>query len=817
MHNLIQDLRFGTRLLLKNLPSTAVALLSLSLGIAATTAIFSVVYGVLIDPFPYKDTRHMWVVRIMNAKGRGGRGVNTISEYEEMAKLPVVEDALATGFGDVAVDAGAGPESIRGVRMSGNAFSFLGVKPLLGRTVSPQDIHPGGEPEHVVVLSYVQWRHLFGGDRNVLGKTLRIHDEPYTIIGVMPPRFTWFGRDSLWLPLDLDRNSKNVPWSDRQWVTVRLRLRPGVSQQTATQSLHRLFLNLAREFPKDFPKDGFRTELVPYMDTTVASGQLRTSLYILLSAVGLLLLIGCANVANLLLARATARQKEIAVRLSLGARRGRLIRQLLTESVMLALAGGALGVVLAFALLKSIVSLIPDFYIPNEAVISVNAPVLAFSTILSMCIGILFGLAPALHASKPDLNETLKDAGKGVPAGARGGGTRKTLVVLEIALSVMLLVGAGLTMRTFLALQSVSLGYDPNNLLYMDIAMDPKRYPEPEQRKNVVAEIISKLEALPGVDGVSAGNGGMPYGGPLSGFMIPGNTATPDRRIHVAFASDGYLKAMHIPLVRGRMFGEQEVARGDRVAIINQTAAAELWPNEDPVGRQISLDLLKNPPPFLAAPPSDGAVTIVGVIGDVRNEGLREAVKPGLVLPYTISAPPFRSIALRATDPQRLIHSIRQAVWSVDNDLPVTRFITAEESLAFETVAPRFTMLLFAVFAGIGLTLAAIGVYSVLSYTVSQRTHELGIRMALGAERGAVISLVVRSGMGLVAIGLAAGLTASFVMTRFIRAQLYGVTARDPVAYVGVAIVLIAISALACYVPARRASELDPAAALRHE
>jgi putative ABC transport system permease protein len=373
-------------------------------------------------------------------------------------------------------------------------------------------------------------------------------------------------------------------------------------------------------------------------------------------------------------------------------------------------------------------------------------------------------------------------------------------------------------MRSFLALESVPLGYDPNNLMLLDIVLSPKRYPKPEQRNNLFTQLVPKLQALPGVLAVSAGNGGYPWGGPLSAFTVPGKNATPDKRVHVAFVSDGYLKAMRVPLVRGRMISEQEVMRADHVGVINQTGAADLWPNENPVGKQIALDLLKNPPPFLAAARSDAPVTIVGVIGDVKNEGLRETIKPGILLPYTLTATPARTIAVRSdTDPRRLTNAIRDAVRSLDNDLPVARFITAGESLDFETVGPRFTMMLFAVFAVIGLTLAAIGIYSVLSYTVSQRTNELGIRMALGAERRDVLSLVLRSGLGLVLVGLAVGLLASLFMTRLIQAQLFGITGRDPVAYIFVSVLLAIIGAIACYVPARRASELDPAVALRNE
>ena len=751
MNSLIQDLRYALRTMRRNPGAIVVAIVSLGLGIGATTAIYSVVYGALINPFPYKDVRNMFVPRLENATGKGGRGAFTMREFLAIQKLPAVADSLGVGWEDAVLGTDSAPETVRVVQMSGSAFSFLGVPPLLGRTVGPQDLGSTGQAARVIVLSYARWMKMYAADPRVVGQTIRLNNEPYTVIGVMPPRFTWFGRESIWAPLEVDPRSK-------QMIQIRLRLKAGVSRQDCTAQLQSLLTQLASESPKDYPKAGFRAILTPFLEQTVASWQLAKMLYILLGAVSFLLLIACANVANLLLARATARQKEIAVRASLGADRLRLVRQLLTESVLLATCGGALGVLLAYAALKSIVALIPDVFIPNEAVISVNGAVLLFSIAVSAATGILFGLAPAIQATRPDLNDALKDAAKGSSTSGSTGRTRNALVVAEVALSAMLLMGAGLTMRTFLALESVPLGYEPQGLLTVDFSAPQKRFTNPERLNVVFGQILERVRALPGVRSATAGNGGFPWAGPESAYSIPGKPEEPERRVRLAFVADGYLDVMRVRLLRGRTLTAEDAGRAERVAIINETAARQLWGTDDAVGKQITLELLKTPPPVLRLASGSPTVTIVGVIGDVRNNGLQEPPNPALMLPYSLVAPPWRTLALRTDgDPRLQVNAVRTAVASIEKELAVASTATGEDRMDSQTMGPRFTMVLFIVFAVVGLVLAALGIYSVLAYTVSRRINEIGIRMALGAQSREVIALIMASGLKLTLLGMQPG------------------------------------------------------------
>lgn len=811
MNNLLQDLRYAVRTTRRSPGAIVVAILSLGLGIGATTAIFSLVHGALIDPFPYKDVHGMWVAHLDNVNGKGGRYMFSRREYLAFQRLPAVAETVALGFHEAVLGTETAPETVRVVGMSGNSFSFLGVRPLLGRTVGPQDIGPGGRPEHVAVLSYARWMKMFGGDPRAVGETIRLDDEPYTIIGVMPPRFTWFGRDSIWAPLDMNIAAKDM-------AMIRLRLKPGVSALAAGVQMQGLFEQLARESPKDYPKAGFRAVLTNFMDQTVASWELKEMLYILLGAVSFLLLIGCANVANLLLARATAREKEIAVRASLGAGRWRLAQQMLTESLLLAAVSGALGVLLAFVALKSIVALIPDFYIPNEAVISVNRWVLLASILVSASTGILFGLAPALHATRPDLNDALKDAAKGSSSGGRSGRTRSALVVAEVALSAMLLVGACLTMRTFLALTSVPLGYEPRELLLLIMTTPARRFANAQQMNVAFSDVLDRVRALPGVRAATAGNGGFPWNGLESAYSVPGKADEPDRRVRVSFIGDHYLETMRVSLLRGRPISAADMTRTDLVAVLNETAARQIWGDGDPVGRQMVLDFLKTPPPVLRMAVSSPAVTVVGVLADIRNAGLQQPTQPAVFLPYSVVAPGGRTIAVRTDgDPLRYANAVKSTIASVEKGMAVSRTTTGQADLEGAVMGPRFTMVLFAVFAGVGLVLAALGIYSVLSYAVTRRTHEIGIRVALGARRGAVIVLVMRSGLRLTAVGIAIGLLASAFLSRFLEGQLFGVKRVDAVSFGAVAAVLVLVAAVACYIPSLRATRLDPAVCLRHE
>lgn len=805
-----QDVRYAVRSFRRSLAFTLVALLSLTLGIGATSAIFSVVYGVLIAPYPYAKPGEIWAPQIRAVDGRGGRG-HFLTELRPLSELPAFSDVMATSIETVLLTGDFAPESFGGVLLSGNAFNFLGVPPVVGRTIQPSDIRPDGEAEPVVVLSHRLWVRLFDGDRSAVGRTLRLNNRPHTIVGVMPPRFGWYGSESFWLPLSPTR--RDVPW-----INPIMRLAPGMSKEVAEPQLHAFHQRLASEQPSTFPSQGFTTTLRNYLDVTVASGEMRTSLRLLLGAVAFLLLIACANVANLQLARGSARAREMAVRMSIGAGRRRLVRQLLTESVLLSLVGGVAGVLFAFGATSAIVGLMPEFYVPNESRVTINTPVLLFSFVVSVFTGIVFGLVPAVQTSKPDLTDALK-ASRATGAGAQGGRTRNLLVVVEVALSVVLLVSAALTVRTFLVLQNTDVGIQAERVLMVGVPLPPVKYATLDQRNNFAKELLERVSSLPGVEAATLGNGGAPFGGPQSAFTIVGQPAAEQRRIMVNLVGPDHFRTFGIALRGGRMFDASEVLRGDRIAVINE-AALKFWPaGENPIGARLRLGVLERPPSSaLADSQGTPEVTIVGIVANTRNAGFRDDPAPVVVMPYSVVAPLQRTLAVRTVgDPHLLLNAVRAQVRAIDVDQPLGRPITLGEVLGQQVIQPRFTMSLFSAFAALGLALAAAGIYSVLSFHVTRRTHELGVRMALGAPRRHVLGLMLTMGGRLVLAGLAVGVPVSLVSTRLLRSQLFGVEPADPIAYAAVAVLLVLVSLVACYIPARRAADVDPMIALRQE
>jgi putative ABC transport system permease protein len=809
-----QDFRYAFRVLRKSPGLTAVSLLSLALGIGATTSIFSVVYGVLISPYPYSRPDEIWAPSIRNAKNPNqGRGTYRADEVRRMRELSAFSMVMATAPENRALKIDGAIENFTTIQLTANALQFLAVDPILGRTILPSDVGSNGQAEPVIVLSYKAWRRFFEGRNDAIGKPLILNDVSHTVIGVMPPRFGWWTSDGGWVPMALD------PHSDRQMFPI-VRLTPGVSNRAAREQLHALHLQLAEATPANFPKEGFVTNLRNYMDMTVASGEMQSSLRLLLGAVGFLLLIACANVANLQLARATARAREIALRMSVGAGRARVLRQLLTESVMLSLAGGILGIVLAVAITRGVEALMPEFYRPNEARVTVNIYVLAFSVGVSILTGILFGLAPALECSRINLVETLKDAAKGAGASSAGRRTRSLLVIAEVALSVVLLVGAGLTVRGFLSLQSMDVGFQSDRVLLVGVQLPPKRYGTWEQRVAFTQTLLERAAVLPGVQSAAIGNGGLPFGGPRSQYSLEGHPQASHDPIIVGLISADYNRTLGIPLLSGRSLTAQDIAHSERVALINQ-AAARLWPEgESPIGRRIHIGLLEQPQGSVllsrGAPAAD--VTVVGILGNTRNDGLRNPPAPAIFLPYTVVAPTGRTLAIRArNDPMALLNAVREEVRQLDRELPLGRPITMGEVLGTETEQPRFNMALFSFFGGLGLSLAAIGIFSVLSYSVVQRTHEIGVRMALGAERSHILMLMITMGAKLVLTGLAIGLGVSLALTRYLKSEVFSVPATDPVSLAGVVALLGVTAFFACWIPARRAARLDPMNALRHD
>ncbi len=807
---MLSDLKGAFRQFAKNPAFTSVAVLTLALGIGINTAMFSVVYGILIDPYPYAKSSEIWAPSIKRDRGddTGGK----LADALEVRKLPAIADVMATGWTTKFFTGGENPEVLNAILLTGNAFSFLGVPPVLGRGLVPSDIRPDGEAEPVSVLTFQMWQRVFNGDPAAVGKKLLLSGEPYVIVGVMPPRFGWYTNDSLWLPMPLTHAAT-------QSVRYIVRLRPGVSHQEAEQQMQALNLAIAKERPDDFPKGSFSTYLLNYLDVTSASGTMQESLHLLFYAVGFLLLIACANVANLQLARATGRTREIAIRLAIGARRGRVIRQLLTESVLLSSLGGLLGVGLAFAVIKVIVVLMPDDYVPNEARVTLNGYALAFLAGISVLSGILFGLVPALRSTQVNVYETLKDGSQGSGASRSGGRIRGILIVSEVALSVILLVGASLTIRGFVNLQRVDLGFQPDHILLVGVSQSVDRYPTYAKRLNFDRELLDRVENLPGVVSAGWATNGNPSYGQRTRYEISGQPSDPSRQIVYNLASSDLRRTMGIRLLAGRDLTGAEVSHAAGVALISE-AAAKLWPvGADPIGRQITLDNLAKPvvASALAPPPGiTGTFTVVGIVGDVRSADESGPAPPAIYLPYSLRAVDNRILALRTTGaPMDSLNAVRRAVKALDPEQPINRIVTAEEMVGYTTVQPRFNMVLFTFLAGIGLMLAIAGIYSSLSYHVAHRTREIGVRIALGAEPKDVTTMVLISGIRLLAVGLVVGLGGSIALARLLNSKVFLVPATDPIALLGVCILISAAVLVACWVPATRAAKVDPVVALR--
>jgi putative ABC transport system permease protein len=804
MRTLLQDLRFALRILAKSPGFTSIAVLSLALGIMATTAIYSVIYGVVLDPFPYKDVDKLMSVKVWDPGQRGYRlGYSTDQFLEIAERSAIFEGVIASTISDVLWTEGGEPQRLRGNYGTFNTFQVMGVPPLVGRTIMPDDARPEAVP--VVVLGYRFWQRQFGGDPNVVGRQLLLNDVVRTVIGVMPKRFMWRGAD-VYLPIKFERG--RVVEGVRG-VHLLGRLKPGVSEAQAEVDLRPIIEDLKKREPAQFP-DNWRVGLLSFKETFPSS--IRENLWILFGAVGLLLLIACANVSNLLLSRAGARQKEMAVRAALGASRPRLIRQLLTESLLIAVAGGVLGVALAFGCLRAILAVVPPNTIPDESEISLNIQVLLFTVLVSAMTSILFGLAPALHTSAGDLANPLREAGRGLQGGARQALLRKALVVAEVALSLMLLVGAGLMMRTFMAVQDVDLGFRTDRLLTMRIPLPEQRYQDRERRVAFFEELLRRVSAIPGVQAVGLNTGMHPFGNLNAPAEVVG--ARQDTRpvvIHQINAD--YTKALGIGLVEGRVFAESEVSGKRQLALVNQIFARERL-NGNALGRTVRIPRLKQPP-FGAA---DDSFEIVGVVKDTLNRGLTDQAQSEVYLPFTLTGRADRLVALTQADPAGVTKSVLNQVYSIDRDQPVTDLRTIDRVLQEGVYAgPRFNMALFAVFAALGLTLAVIGVYGVMSSSVAQQTHEIGVRMALGASPGNISGMVVKRGARLLLLGVALGLAGSFLSARLLSQQIWNVSPFDPITFIAVSLILLTAGLQACFWPARRASRIDPIGALRQE
>ena len=803
-----QDLRYGLRSILNQRAFTALAVLTLALGIGAATTIFSVIQNVLLDPFPYRDANRVAAIRIHEATNPQpyGRPVLQTPEFlDYVEQNHVFEDVIGGTSEDVLMTTADGTEQLTGGVVTANTFQFLGVSALHGRTFTPADATPGAPP--VFVMSHKMWVKHFNADPSVVGRPFVLNGAPATAIGVMPARFTKLAAD-LWRPVALSRSD---PVVSRQFFLFQARLKPGVTLAQAAADLDAIAHREALIYPRAYPKQ-FNVLVVSWVDSIV--NQFRGTLLTLAAAVGLLLLIGCVNVAIMLLARAASRGREMAVRASLGANRARLIRQLLIESCYLALGGTLLGCFFAYAGLQALVPLIPDGFIPREADIRLNLPVLLFSLGAAIVTVVLFGLAPAAQTARRDIVEPLKSAGKGVGAGFRGGRLRNILVVIEIALSLMLLVGAGLLMRSFVALQRIDLGLNPDKILVARLPFPRGTYKTAAEKQRFFQALLPRLYALPGVVAATETITLPPYGGINTEIDIPGKTHTEKWQGLYQLVSEGWADTLGLRLTRGRMLSAVEVAGTRRVAVVNQTLVTKYFGGEDPIGRQVTIVEGGGPPD---APVVHSSFDIVGVIADAKNNGIRDPVQPEVLVPYTITGAFERGILVRtAGEPAAMLNSVRKEIWAIDRGVALTNIGTLNDFLKqFSYAEPRFSLILLGVFAGVGLVLVAIGVYSVIAYTVSQQIHEIGIRMALGAQRGDVLGLILRASLRLVAAGVVLGLLGSIGVMKVLASQVWGVSPRDPVTLMTVVGAMSLAALAASYFPARRAMNVHPIVALR--
>jgi predicted permease len=800
------NLRHALRLLRKNPGFTAIAVFTLALGIMATTAIYSVIHAVVLDPFPYKDVDRLMSVKVWDKAQRGYRIDYSTDQFLEIAeRSSLFEGVIASTISDVLWTGEGDPQRLRGNYGTPNTFLVMGVPPLLGRTILPSDGAPEAAP--VAVLGYRFWQRQFGGDSGVVGRQLRLNDKIRTVVGVMPKRFMWRGAD-VYLPLVMERGrvAEGV-----RFVHLLGRLKPGVGAAQAETDLRPIIDDLKKREPAQFP-DNWQVALLPFKETFPSS--IRESLWILFGAVGLLLMIACANVSNLLLSKAAARRKEMAVRAALGASRARLIRQLLTESVILGVVGGALGAALAYGALQAILVLVPPGTIPDESEIRLNTPVLLFALLVSLLTSIVFGLAPALHTCTRDLANPLREAGRGLAGGARQAFLRKGLVIAEVALSLMLLVGASLMIRTFLAMQEVQLGFRADRLLTLRVPLSEQQYPDPQQRNAFFQELIGRVGALPGIVAVGLNTSVHPFGNWTVKVEVSGSSQPDSRAVVLHQINTDYTKTLGIPLVEGRLFAESDVNNRRHLALVNQAFVRTRLEGQEPLGRVVRVPALGQAPFAL----EDDSVQIVGVVKDTLNRGITDQVLPELYLPCTLLGVANRMVTLTRSDPAALTRALQTQVYALNKDQPVTEIRTIDTALREGIYAgPRFNLALFAMFAGLGLTLAVIGVYGVMSGSVAQQTHDIGVRMAIGASPRQVAGMVVRHGSVLLVGGIGLGLAGSFLTTRLLVRQIWNVSPFDPVSFGAVSLLLLLAGLQACLGPARRAARIDPMEALRCE
>ena len=811
LEHLAQDLRFAVRMLRKSPGFTAVAVLTLALGIGANTAIFSLVDAIFLRPLPFPNAAHLYIVdRTGNRVGGSSISPAIFSDWQRQA-APIFEHlALYRSTGSVKMTGEGEAQFVPAAGASPEFFPVLSVVPAIGRNFSSEEGRPGGP--HVAILSDGFWRSHFGGDPNVLGRNITIEGQPFTIVGVLPPGFVWpiwsSVNPQIWLAVQVPLTSNNP--SNGRRLAIGL-LKPGVSIAQAEAALTPSLEDLRHQFPKMFSA-GERAHLDPVR--TFVNRSAGTAPLLLLGAVSLVLLIACANVANLMLARSATRHREIAVRAAIGATRTRIVRQLLTESVVLAIIGGALGMVVCYGVFGSVVSLVPAD-IPHIGAFKIDALVFLFAVALSVLTGIIFGLAPAITASRTDLNNSLKDAGAERSAGA--GRIRNSLVSGELAVSLVLLIGAALTIQSLARLERAPAGFDPSNLLTFRVALSGVEYDTAQKRAEFCHQAVERLSVLPEIQSVALTDTlpSLNQGSDLLFSMeneFSSQSAGHDADIRMI--SPEYFRTLHVPLVRGRSFTQADDSTTQPVVLINQAMAKAFWPGQDPIGHRIWIGKPMGPSATEPAPRQ-----IVGIVADMRQDALAYPPYPSMYIPYK-QTPYTDSVyfLLRTKNaPLASVADVRATMFALDRNIPLTQISTMRAVVSSSVKDWRFHATLLGIFAALALIIASIGVYGVLSYSVAQRTHEIGVRMALGAQRGDVMRLVLKQGARLALAGIIAGIVAAFGLTRLIASLLYGVKPADPLTFAGVAMLLLLVALLACYIPARRAMRVDPMIALRYE
>jgi len=811
MQILVQDLRFALRQIFRNPGFSLTAVLSLTLGIGATVAVYSILYAAVLHPWPYAGIDRICDVWVTDNAGRDDTWGLTGPQIRQLRQTHAVEDIAAFSFTSQTITGGDVPEDIIGIMTSGTAFQFLGLAPLLGRYIVPADAPDGHDPQFVAVLSYKFWQRHYRGDPAVVGKTIQVTHKNYTILGVMPPRFTWMDGD-VYLPLKLESDQTHR-------YGTKIKLRPGVSMAAAEGEFRPLYQEFDRQTPNVFPKQ-FKISVRGLAETYTRD--LKKTMVLLFGAVALLLLIGCGNVSILLLARGTARQHEFAVRSAVGANRLRIVRQLLTESLLLSVTGAGLGVFVAYRAIGFIIPRLPDHSYPYEADFHINFPVLFFSVGLALLSGIVFGLFPALQSAQPEISQVMQAGTRRLTGDVKGRRLHTALIAGQISLTLLLMTAAGAAIQAFIQMNRVPLGYEPKHVISIGLPLHENAHTTWADRSRFFTQIREKVAEMPGVVAAGISTNATP---PSSGWVLPveilGKPAAQAQEAHLEFVSPEYFTTLQIPLLRGRSWDQAEIARGATLVLVNQAFIRHYLSGGDALGHSVRISKLTNTPPNqLTATGSDGWLPIIGVVADSLDDGLEKPTAPAVYAPYTLATFPWTQILVRTQgEPLAMLHSIRQQIASIDSDQQIFNDVRDLEGWIQrepEFARARLISMLFGAFAILALTLAAVGLYSVVSYTVLQRTNELGVRVALGARRHDVLRLVGFSAGTSVGLGIIVGLALSFGFNGLIARWIESGT-RNPVMILGVSALLILVAAVACLVPARRALAIDPMAALRCE